>query len=363
MSLPSRAAEARLMRPSSDNFVKYAGIVALAAGLVSAPCQAHAQKEVEDFYRGKTLSLIIGSGPGGGYDFYGRLVARHLANHLPGRPAITASNMPGAGGNTAVAYVSALAPKDGTVIAASSSGSLLDALFGDRSLVRYQPLKLNLIGSANSEVAVCVVRRDAPVQSFDEIFTKEIIIGASGGTTRDMPLALMNILGARIKLVTGYTGSREVMLAMEKGEVHGLCGIGYQATITQRPHWFKPDSPMRALVQETLRGEPELDRQGVPKTLDFAKTVEDRQLLEAIYAQLLFTRPFIMAPEAPTVRVEAVKAAFMAALQDTALLAEAQKLNLTVDAMSGDELANRVKALYSLPTAQIERVRKAIGMQ
>ncbi len=351
------------MRPMSRIFMSYAGIVALAAGLIGATTSAFAQKEVEDFYRGRSMSLIIGSGAGGGYDFYGRLVARHLASHLPGRPTITPSNMPGAGGNTAVAHVSALAAKDGTVIAASSSGSLLDALLGDRSLVRYQPLKLNFIGSANSEVAVCVVRRDAPVQTFDEIFTKEIIIGASGGTTRDMPLALINILGARIKLVTGYAGSRDVMLAIEKGEVHGLCGIGYQATITQRPHWFKPDSPMRALVQETLRGEPELDRQGVPKALDFAKTADDRQLLEAIYAQLLFTRPFVMAPEVPSHRVEAVKKAFMAALKDPALLAEAQKLNLSVDPMSGDELETRVRALYNLPSAQIERVRKTIGMQ
>lgn len=334
---------------------------ALAAGVcaLASPTTATAQ-DVASFYAGRNLSLIIGSAPGGGYDFYGRLVARHISTHLPGRPNVTPSNMPGAGGNTAVAHVYALAPKDGTVIAASSSGSLLDALIGDRSLVRYEPLRLNLIGSANSEVAVCVVRKDAQARSFQDAFSKELVIGASGGTTRDLPLALINILGARIKLVAGYAGSRDVMLAMEKGEVQGLCGIGYQATITQRPHWFKPDSPMHALVQETLRGEPELDRQGVPKALDFAKTQEDRQALELVYAQLLFTRPFMMAPDVPRERVLAMRAAFMEALRDPALIAEAQKLNLAVDPMSGEELEGRLKALYALPHPTIERARKAL---
>jgi len=322
--------------------------------------QPRAQQGVESFYKGRSVSLIIGSAAGGGYDFYGRLVARHLGSHLPGRPSVVPSNMPGAGGNTAVAHVYSVAPKDGSVIAASSSGSLLDALIGDAALVRYDPLRLKLIGSANSEVAVCVVRKDIRVQTFNDAFAEEIIIGASGGTTRDFPLALINILGARIKLVSGYGGSRDVMLAMEKGEVHGLCGIGYQATLTQRPHWFKPDSPMRALVQETLRGEPDLDRQGVPKALAFAKTSEDRQALEVIYSQLLFTRPFMMAPETPIERVSAVRQAFISALGDPALIAEAQKLNLAVDPMSGDELEGRLRSLYETPAAVVARVRKAI---
>ncbi len=339
-----------------------AGLLAVLA-LAGAEADALAQSDVAKFYEGRAMSLIIGSGPGGGYDFYGRLVARRLGDHLPGRPTITPSNMPGAGGNTAVAHVYALAAKDDSVMAASSSGSLLDALIGDATLVRYDPLKLNLIGSANSEVAVCVVRKDAQAQSFSDVFSQELVIGASGGTTRDMPLALKNILGARIKLVSGYAGSRDVMLAMEKGEVQGLCGIGYQATMTQRPHWFKSDSPMRALVQETIRSEPELDRQGVPKAIDFAKTPEDRQALETVYAQLLFTRPFMMAPGVPPERVAAVRKAFMAALHDPALLAEAQKLNLAVDPMSGDELEGRLKGLYSTPPAIIERVKQSLQTQ
>jgi tripartite-type tricarboxylate transporter receptor subunit TctC len=344
-----------------------AALVALVplCAMAQDKAQSAAQDDVAAFYAGRAMSIVIGSAAGGGYDFYGRLVARHMGRHMPGRPTITPSNMPGAGGNVAVAHVYTLAAKDGSVMAASSSGSLLDALIGDASLVRYEPLKLNLIGSANSEVAVCVVRKDAQVQSFAEAFSKdkELVIGASGGTTRDLPMALINILGARIKLVSGYAGSRDVMLAMEKGEVQGLCGIGYQATMTQRPNWFKADSPMRALVQETLRGEPELDRQNVPKALDFAKTPEDRQALETVYAQLLFTRPFMMAPGVPPARVAAVRKAFMAALADPDLRAEAQKLNLAVDPMSGEELESRLKALYATPAPVLERVRKAIQTQ
>lgn len=338
-------------------------LAAFAAAVFACLPAARASDDTESFFKGRTLTLVIGSGAGGGYDFYGRLVARHLTSHLPGRPAVIPANMPGAGGNTAVAHVYAVAPKDGTVIAASSSGSLLDTLIGDPTLVRYDPRRLQLIGSANSEVAVCVVRKDAKAQTFNDAFSRDLIIGASGGTTRDLPLALLNILGARIRLVSGYAGSRDVMLAMEKGEVEGLCGIGYQATMTQRPHWFKPDSPMRALVQEALRGEPELDRQGVPRALDFAKTPEDRQALEVIYAQLLFTRPFMMAPETPPARVAAIRAAFMAALRDPALVAEANKMNLAVDPMSGEELEARLRALYETPAPVLARVRKAIQSQ
>ena len=334
--------------------------------LTAAPSFANEtedQASVEAFYKGRTINIVIGSMAGGGYDFYGRLVGRAIGKYIPGKPGVTPTNMPGAGGNTAAAYVYSVAPRDGSTIAASSSGALLDKLIGDPSLVRYDPLLFNLIGSANSEVAVCVVRKSAQVKSFQDVFEKEIIIGTSGGTTRDLPMALKNILGAKLKLVTGYAGSREVMLAMEKNEVEGLCGIGYQATISQRPHWFTQESPMHALVQETLKGHPELDRAGSPLALNFAKTPEDRKALEIIYAQLTFTRPFMMAPDVPRERVSAIRRAFILALNDNDLNAEAKKLNLAVDPMSGEELESKVKELYAQPSELINRVRAAIAAQ
>ena len=336
-------------------------ITAGAALAATAAAPALAQDSVEAFYRGKSINLVIGSNVGGGYDFYGRLVGRHLGKYIPGKPNIVPSNMAGAGGNTAAAYVYGVAPKDGTAIVASSSGSLLDALIGDKSIVRHEPLKFNFIGSANSEVSLCLARRDAAVQSFADAFTKEILIGSSGGTTRDLPMALNNVLGTKLKLISGYPGTREVMLAMDKGEVQGMCGIGYTSTISQRPDWGRPDSPVRFLVQEANKGLPELDRDGVPLAVNFARTPEQREILEIIYAQLTFTRPFMMAPEVPQERVEAIRKAFMQTLADPELIAEGARLNLVIDAMPGRDLEATIRGLYAKPPELIAKVRKALA--
>ncbi len=335
--------------------------VFILAALLATATPALAQDSVEQFYRGRTVNLVIGSNVGGGYDFYGRLVARHLGKHIPGKPNIVPSNMAGAGGNTAAGYVFSVAPKDGTAIAASSSGSLLDALIGDKSIVRHDPLGFNFIGSANSEVSLCLARKDAAVQKFADAFATEILIGSSGGTTRDLPMALNNVLGTRLKLISGYPGTREVMLAMDKGEVQGLCGIGYTSTISQKPEWFKPDSPVRVLVQEAVKGLPDLDRAGAPLAVDFARTAEQREILEIIYSQLLFTRPFMMAPEVPAERVAAIRAAFLRTLADPELLAEAAKLNLVIDAMSGEALGAMIRGLYAKPPDVIRKVRAALA--
>lgn len=326
-------------------------------------CAANAQAPVEAFYRGKNIQLVIGSNVGGGYDFYGRLVGRYIGKYIPGKPNIIVSNMAGAGGNTAAAYVYSIAPRDGSVLAASSSGSLLDALIGDKTIVRYEPLKFNFIGSANSEVSICIIRKDAAVQTFEDAFVKDILIGSSGGTTRDFPTALNRVLGTKLKLISGYPGTREIMLAMEKGEVQGLCGIGYTSTISQRPDWLKPDSPMRALVQETSRASPYLNSIGVPLAIDFARSREQRQILDIIYAQLLFTRPFMMAPDVPKDRVEAIRTAFSQALADPELITEGARQNLIIDAMSGTELESRIRSLYQQPSEVIEKVRRAMEIQ
>jgi tripartite-type tricarboxylate transporter receptor subunit TctC len=331
----------------------------LLAALSPAPLAA--QDSVEQFYRGRTINLVIGSNVGGGYDYYGRLVGRHLGKYIPGKPNVVPANMAGAGGNTAAAYVYSVAPRDGTAIVASSSGSLLDALIGDKSAVRHDPLKFNFIGSANSEVSLCLARKDAAAQSFRDVFTKEILIGSSGGTTRDLPTALNNVLGTKLRLIAGYPGTREVMLAVDKGEVQGLCGIGYTSTISQKPEWFTPDSPVRVLAQEAIRGLPELDRAGVPLAIDFARTPEDRKILEIIYSQLVFTRPFMMAPDVPPERVEAIRRAFLQALADPDLIAEGAKLNLVIDAMPGKDLEAMIRGLYAQPPELVQKVRKALA--
>jgi tripartite-type tricarboxylate transporter receptor subunit TctC len=330
------------------------------AGYLAVATSAVAQDGVEAFYRGKTIRLLIGSNVGGGYDAYARLLGRHIGRFIAGHPAIIPSNMSGAGGNTVLNYVYTVAPRDGTVIAATSPGSLLDPLLGDKSAIKHDPLKFNYVGSATGEVFTCMVRTDAEVKSFEEAFSKEVIIGSSGGTTHDMPRALVNVLGVKFKLISGYRGTADIMLAVDRGEVQGICGQGVANISWQRPDWFRAGSPVHVLAQESIAGDPELTKRGVPRTLDFAKTPEQRQILEIVYAQGVFTRPFVMAPDVPQERVEAIRLAFMQALADPELLAEAQKQSLSVSAMSGVDLDKMIRKIYATPPGIVEKIRAAV---
>jgi tripartite-type tricarboxylate transporter receptor subunit TctC len=338
------------------------GIMAVGLSICACIAPATAQ-DVESFYRGKTINLYIGSNVGGGYDAYGRLVARYIGKYIPGKPAIVPGNMGGAGGNVVSNYVYNVAPKDGTTIAATSAGSLLDPAIGDKGPLKHDPLKFQYLGSANNEVFTCVVRNDAPVKTFADVFKTELLIGSSGGTTHDMPRALMNVLGAKFKLIAGYPGTREVTLAMDKGEVQGLCGFGISSLRAQRPDWFRPGSPVHVLAQETIKGDPELDKEGVPHTLDFAKTEEQKTILSIVYAQGLFTRPFVMAPEVPKARFEAVRKAFAQALADPELNADAVKMGLDATLLSGEDLEQAIRKIYATPPEVLAKVREAIASQ
>lgn len=321
---------------------------------------ACAQDAVEQFYRGKAISIYIGSSAGGGYDTYARAVARHMGKYIPGHPAIISQNMPGAGGNKAAGYVYSVAPKDGTAIGAIFPGNILAPLLGDAP-VQHDPQKSIYLGSANSDVYTCVARTDSPIQSFKDVLSTEMIVGASneGGTTRDLPAMSNNILGAKFRVVTGYSGTREIMLAVERKEIHGLCGYGYTSLLTVTPRWL-PDKVVRIIVQENAKGLPELNKQGIPRTVDFAKTPEDRQVLELVYSQAVFGRPYVLPPGVPAERVAALRKAFVAALNDPALLAEAKKMKLDIAALSGEEVQTMVGQLYAMPKQVVERAKQAL---
>jgi len=335
-------------------FIAAAGVLACIAG--SAP----AQDSVEQFFRGKTVNLYVGSSAGGGYDTYARLLARHIGNHIPGNPTVVVQNMPGAGSNKAAGYIYAVAPKDGTAIGAIFPGAILQPLIGDAA-VQHEPSKFNYLGSANSDVYLCFVRSDAPAKTFKDVFTHEVILGASneGGTTRDLPAMLNNVLGAKFRIVTGYAGSKEITLAVERNEVHGACGLGWTGLPTLYPHWFERKL-ITILVQQTTKGHPDLDRMGVPLAVDFAKTGEDRQVMELIYSQGLFGRPYVLPPGVPPDRVAALRRAFSAALKDKALLGEVERMKLDLEPIAGDELQSMVAKLYALPTRIVERAKQSL---
>lgn len=332
--------------------------VALAAALGAIP--AVAADDVAGFYAGKNVSLIIGSSPGGGYDAYGRLIARHLGDHIPGKPTILPVNMPGAGSARAIEYLETTAPKDGTAIAAIFPGAVLEPLIGEVPM-RHDPSKLNFLGSANNDVFLCVIRADAPVKSFGDAFSKEAILAASaeGGSSRDFPVMLNNVLGTKFRLVSGYPGSREMTLAIQEGEVQGECGLGWSSVSVQHPDWISGRASVKILVQESSNGRPELQGK-VPLTIDFAKTEEQRQILELVYSQEIFSRPYVAAPEVPAVRVAALRQAFLETVRDPKLRADAAKMRLDVDAMSGAEVQRLVAKIYATPPRIVADAKQAL---
>ena len=331
----------------------------LAAACLAANA-APAQYAVEAFYRGKVVTVVVGSAVGGGFDTYARLVGRHLGRFIPGNPTVIVQNIPGAGSNKAASYVALQAPKDGTVIGAVQAIAITQPLISDQSLP-HDPSKFIMLGSANRSVYFCVVRSDAPVKSFQEVFEKETIIGTSseGASLRDYPIMLINVLGVKLRVIGGYAGSREIMIAMERNEVQGMCGMDWSSFLTQQRDWISSGFA-RLLAQEDLNGHPEMNKMGVPLTISFVKTGEDRQIMEMIYSQNLFGRPYLVSPGVPVDRVAALRGAFAAMLQDKALLAEAEKFGLDIGPMGGEELQALVARLYALPPKIIERAKQSL---
>jgi tripartite-type tricarboxylate transporter receptor subunit TctC len=330
------------------------------AAVCLATSAASAQDAVEAFYRGRTVTITVGSAVGGGFDTYARLVARHLGAHIPGNPTVIVQNIAGAGSNRAAAYVALQAPKDGTAIGAVQAGAILQPLLSYQTVL-HDPSKFVMLGSANRSVFLCLVRSDAPVRTFQEAFEKEVIIGTSGegASLRDFPVMLVNVLGLKLRLIGGYAGSREIVMAMERNEVHGMCGMDWSSLFTQQRDWINRGF-VRLLAQEDLHGHPDMNRMGVPLTIAFAKTEEARQIMEMIYSQNLFGRPYVLAPGVPADRVAALRGALAAALQDKMLLAEAERSALDIGPMGGEELQELVAKLYAMPSTIIERAKQSL---
>jgi tripartite-type tricarboxylate transporter receptor subunit TctC len=321
---------------------------------------ALAQGSVAEFYKGKSIHIFIGSSAGGGYDTYARTIARHMGKHIPGHPIFVPQNMPGAGGNKAAGYVYTVAPKDGTAIGAVFPGSVLQPLLSDIP-VQHDPAKFIYLGSANSDDYLCVGRTDAPVKTYKDLFTHEIVVGASnsGGTTRDLPALENNILGTKFRIVTGYKGMRQITLALERKEIQGICGFGYSSLTTTTPHWLA-DHVVRILAQESAKGIAVLNKQGIPLTVNFAKTPEDRQIMELVYSQSIFGRPYVLPPGVPAERVAALRKAFNDTFKDKEFIADAKRIKLEIDPMSGDEVQAMVAKLFATPKTVIARAKQAL---
>jgi tripartite-type tricarboxylate transporter receptor subunit TctC len=337
--------------------------LAIAAALGASP--ASAQEAVAQFYKGRQITIIVGSSAGGGYDIYARLLARHMGKYIPGNPSLIVTNMPGAGSNAAVAHIYNVAAKDGTFIGAPQNTAIMDALFdvllGNARRLRHDATKLVHIGSATTDHYVCIARADAPIKTFKQALTEEFLIGASqpGTSTRDYPAMLNNTTGAKIRQVSGYPGTREITLAIEKNEVHGLCGFSWSSLKAQRPDWIKSGF-IRVIVQEHDKGNPEVNKMGVPLAVEFATSPENRKIMELIYSSETFGRPYLMAPEVPADRVAALRKAFMETMKDKELLAEADRIGLSIDPISGEDLQDLAAKIFATPQAFVEKTKEAL---
>jgi tripartite-type tricarboxylate transporter receptor subunit TctC len=284
-----------------------------------------------------------------------------MSPHIPGSPTIVVQNMPGAGGNKATGYIYTVAPQDGTVIGAVFPGAILEPLLGDKTKVAHDPAKLGYLGSANADDYLCFARADGPIKSFADLFTHDMIIAASaeGGTSRDLPALADNVLGTRFKIVAGYPGNREMALALESGEVQGQCGIGWSALMAQRPQWIR-DHYITLLSQDSIKGLPAITAMGVPLTTSFAKTDEDRQVLELVYSQGVMGRPYVVGPNVPADRLAALRQAFIDTLNDPDLRADADRAKLDLDYVDGPELQALVTRLYATPQRIVDRAKQAL---
>jgi len=327
-------------------------LLGLLACLGAAP--AAAQDGVAAFYKGKTVRIIVGIGVGSGYDINARLLARHLAAHIPGNPTVIVQNQPGAGSLTMTNQLYGAGPFDGTAIGASFNGLPTTPLL-QPSGVRFEATKINWIGSTNREVQLSYVWHTAPVSSLDDLRTTQVVVGAQapGSTQFDYPVLGNHMFGFKFKVITGYESTPKIHLAMERGEVHGT--LANWSTVKAIAGSWIEEKKIKPLVQWALRKHPELPN--VPLILELAKTDADRQALELALARLEFGRPFFMPPNVPPERVEAIRRAFDATMKDPAYLAEADKLKIEVDPLTGEQVVALIEQIYRTPTETVARVR------
>jgi tripartite-type tricarboxylate transporter receptor subunit TctC len=332
-------------------------IPALLLALACLPAPASAQS-VEDFYKGKSISLSIGFDTGGGYDIYARLLSRHMGKHIPGRPAIVPQNMPGAGSLRAAQHLFSLAPKDGTALGTFGRQMGIAPLLGTSA--QYDGTKFTWIGSITNEVSTCVAWHTATVKAWADMLEKPITLGGDGpGADPDVfALLYRNVFDAKIKLVSGYHGTTPIILAMERGEVDGLCGYSWSTIKSKHQPWLR-EKKINILVQAGLKKDAEIA--DVPLVLDMAKTEEQRQILKLILTSQETARPFAAPPGVPADRTAALRAAFDATMKDPEFLAEARKLNLDVNPLSGTAITSLLTELYAMPKGVIEKAAQAVS--
>jgi tripartite-type tricarboxylate transporter receptor subunit TctC len=322
-------------------------VAATAAGAQSAPDAA------ADFYRGKTLTVVVGHEAGTGYDFFGRTLARFISKHMAGNPSTITQNMPGAGGLKAANWLASVAPKDGLVISVFAPETALKPIFGDAA-ANFDPAKFTWIGNMDESIATCAVSTQSGITSLDQLRTRDAVFGATGAAapTSKFAYALINFMGARIKVVQGYKGSNDLRIAVNRDEVEGACGMSHSTLKTQ----WKDDidsGRVRTLAQFGMKKSPDLA--GVAHIYDYARSDEDRAIFDLAFGPHVLGRPVIAPPDVPAERARALRSAFLLTMQDPELQAEVQKHGLSIAPASGEEVEALVARFAAAPQNLIEK--------
>jgi tripartite-type tricarboxylate transporter receptor subunit TctC len=324
----------------------------IAVGALVAVCAARpaAADAVEDFYKGKRVTIYIGSSAGGGTDFYGRIVAQFIGRHLPGNPTVVASNMPGANGLNLTNALYKVLPKDGTALGTFDRNAVMHSIWQNPK-AHFVATEMNWIGSANVDSSTCVTWYTTGIDTLEKFMTREIVLGSTAIYHANL---LNSLFGAKLKQVTGYPGGNDVLLALERGEVQGRCNWSWSSVISTRPDWVR-DHKINVILQFAEEKHPDLPN--VPLVTELARNDRDRQMIDLILSSQVMARPFAAPPAVPPERVKALRDAFMALPQDPAFMAAAKTQQLEVEAVSGDRIQAIVARMSSVPKDVIHDLR------
>jgi tripartite-type tricarboxylate transporter receptor subunit TctC len=330
-----------------------------AIAILGGGMQPASADTVADFYKGRTLTIVAGHEVGTGFDVYARVLQRHLGRHIPGHPAVVVQNMPGASGVNAANWLYSAAPKDGTVMMTFVYAVPFEPLMGNKA-ARYEASKFTWIGNATESVQVCGVSKAAGIARFDELRTKEVVVGgtATTGPLTKSALAVRNLLGAKLNVVSGYKGAVDVKLAIQRGEVHGICGLQFTSVTSAWREEYESGN-FRPIIQ--LSGRRHAELKAVPHVDDYAGSDDDRQVRALIFGAQVLGGLYASPPGIPTNRKAALRSALAATLRDPQFLADAQKTGIDISPMAGAEVEAFIAKMSGTSPAVVERAKKAFS--
>lgn len=337
---------------------RFLALSAISVALFSASSITLGEESaVADFYENNTLQVLVGYSAGGGYDTYARTLARYIGEHIPGNPNVIVKNVPGAGSLVLMNQIANTLPRDGTVFGTVARGSAFEPLFGNEQAL-FNPRELNWLGSLNNEVGMCAAWHTADVKTWEDLREQELLVGGTGAgaDTDTFPRVLAEVMDFKFNMASGYPGSSEVNLAMERGEVEGHCSGGWTGVKGSWAPWIE-EGKLNPLFQLSLTKHPALPN--VPLIMDLAENAYQRQVFQLLFARQMMGRPYVAPPGIPADRLDALKKAFEATVRDPKFLAEAERKQLEISFVNAADITDAVRESYQAPPEVVKVINDA----